>query len=109
MLSADGKRLYALGVTGTDLTDAGGSAGIFTFDADPLRFDANLRPTADFSSLAVSPDGTLVYAAGMEGSDAGGHQTNQPASLTAYDAATGAVRAIFGNLRSQVDFQLNDQ
>jgi len=109
VLSPDGRRLYALGVTGTDITEAGGSAGVFAFDTDPLRFVANWRPVADYSSLALSSDGSLLYAAGMSGTDAAGRQTDQPASLTAYDTATGAVRAIFGDLRSQVDFQLNDR
>lgn len=106
VLSPDGQRLYAIGVLGISAIEvSSGTSGVWTFDTGSLRQVAHWAPTADFGSLAVSPDGAFVYAAGMPGSDASGNPTSQDASVTVYDAATGAVRVIAGKLgQSYLDF-----
>ena len=114
VLSADGKRVYALGVTGTGVEEAGGSSGVFVFDTPagngdgnpgaPMTFVGQWPATADFVSLGLSLDGSLLYAAGMEGVDAAGTYTGQAASVTAFDTTSGEVRAIFGQIPQPVDF-----
>jgi len=105
VLAPDGQRLYAIGVNGTAYEFAGGSSGVWVFDARSLNLLAHWTPTADFSSLAVSRDGAFVYAAGTAGMDAGGNPTGQDASVTVYDAATGAIRIVAGKLgQSYLDF-----
>jgi hypothetical protein len=98
-LSPDGTRLYGLAV---DLSDGEHTmtraAGIYAFDAGTLAVLDWWQPTADFASLAVSDDGTLVFAAGLAGVDAAGNETGWPASVTAYDAQTGEIRLIAGDL-----------
>jgi hypothetical protein len=46
----------------------------------------------------VNRDGSLLLVAGMPGSDAAGNSSDLAASVTIYDAATGAVRAIAGQI-----------
>jgi hypothetical protein len=98
-LSPDGTRLYALGVNGTSPLDvSAGSSGVWVFDTASLAVVGHWAPTADYISVAVSPDGTVVYAAGMSGVDAAGTQGAQQASVTAFDARSGAIRVIAGRL-----------
>jgi hypothetical protein len=98
-LSPDGTRLYALGVNATSPLDVGaGSSGVWVFDTSSLRIVGHWAPTADYISVAVSPDGAVVYAAGMSGVDAAGTQDTQQASVTAFDARSGAIRVIAGRL-----------
>ena len=98
-VSPDGSRVYALGITGGARGDAfAGSAGILVFDASSLTVLATWPPTADFVSVAVSADGRSVYAAGSPRFGADGRATSQPASVTVFDAATGNVRLIAGEL-----------
>ncbi|HVA84889.1 MAG TPA: hypothetical protein VNF73_01090 [Candidatus Saccharimonadales bacterium] len=98
-LSPDGTRLYVLGTTGTLPVDTiAGSSGVWVFDARTLALIGHWAPTADFVSVAVSPDGAYVYAAGMPGNDATGNQTGQDASVTVYQASNGQVRVIAGQL-----------
>jgi hypothetical protein len=98
-LSPDGERLYGLVV---DLPDGEHTmtraAGITVFDARTLALLDWWQPTADFTSLAVSDDGKLVFAAGLAGVDAAGKEADWPASVTAYDARTGQIRLIAGDL-----------
>jgi hypothetical protein len=98
--SADGTRIYGLGVDGLGGDGGGGSRGIFAFDPRSLEPVGHWAPTADLTSLAISPDGRFVYAAGQEGVDAAGHQAAYPASVTVYDTTDGSVRLIAGNLGS---------
>jgi hypothetical protein len=98
-VSPDGTRIYALGIDSTGAaSDAVGSAGILVFDAASMRQVDRWPPTADFISIAVSADGSQVYAAGGPQVFSDGQQSNQPASVTIYDAATGEVRLIAGSL-----------
>ncbi len=106
VLSSDGSRLYALGVTGTDESDPGGSSGVFVFDTATMALIGNWPPNADYSALRLSPDGSLLYVAGSSGVAASGEKTDQPASITMYETATGNVRAILGDLTADVGFQL---
>ena len=96
VFSPDGSRVYALGVKGS--FESASSAGLYVFDAKAPTYVARWDATADFISLAVSPDGQFVYAAGMPAFDASGNNTSQPASITVFNAADGTVRLIAGQL-----------
>jgi hypothetical protein len=89
--------LYAIGIGSGDATGAG-STGVFVFDSRTLQPLAHWSPVADFVSLAMSPDGKFVYAAGAPGVDADGRRTSNAASITVYDAGDGSVRLVAGEL-----------
>lgn len=91
--SPDGSRIYALGVTA-----ARGSQGVFVFDATTLAPLDHWAPTADLTSMTISPDGRFVYAAGGAGRDARGNPSTDAASITVYDAAFGTVRLLAGDV-----------
>jgi hypothetical protein len=97
-LSPDGTRLYVLGVSSSSFEQMGGSTGVWVLDARSLSVVDHWRPTADFTSLLLSEDGRWAFAAGMPEFDAQGNRNDWPASVTAYDAATGNVRLIVGDL-----------
>lgn len=99
-ISADGSRLYALGTTVTDPTSPeGGSGGVWVFDTSSLAIVGHWAPLADYISVTLA-DGGLVLAAGMPGVDTSGVQNDQQdASVVAYDAATGSVRIIAGQVQ----------
>ena len=97
VLSPDGSRLYALGIA-AEAGGIAGSTGVFSFDSMSLAPLGNWTPTADFVSLAISPDGQFVYAAGAPGVDAAGQQVGFAASITVYDTADGSVRLLAGQL-----------
>ena len=101
-MSPDGSRVYALGISieGVAGADSSGSAGVFVFDTSTMVQVAHWNPTADFVSLAVSRDGGIVYAAGSPQFNASGTSTTQAASITAFDASSGSVRLIAGQLGS---------
>jgi hypothetical protein len=98
-LSPDGSRIYVLGISsGSSGDELAGSAGLFVFDASSLDQIDHWDATADFVSLAVSADGRFVYAAGSPETSASGASTSQAASITVFDAGTGAVRLLAGQL-----------
>src|SRR5436190_655529 len=72
VVSADGTRVYAIGVTSSSDPSARGSTGVFAFDASTLAPLGHWAATADFTSIAVSADGRFVYAAAQGGVDAAG-------------------------------------
>ncbi len=98
--SPDGARVDAIGITDvTDQRDIAGSAGVFVFDATTLESLGTWQPTADFVSLAISPDSRFVYAAGLPGVDATGRRRmDQQASITVFDARDGSIRLVAGEL-----------
>ena len=99
-VSADGTRLYALGIEASP-SELGGSAGVFAFDisGDTLALVGHWPPNADYVSLAVSEDGAFVYAAGMGGVDADGLEApDVKPSVTVFDATDGSIRLIAGQL-----------
>lgn len=97
-LSPDGSRLYLIGSTADGFAAVGTSTGVQVVDAQTLALLDHWPPSADLDSIAVSRDGNLIYALG-------GPVQGQPASLTVYDAASGQVRLVLGNLGSdQVTF-----
>jgi hypothetical protein len=100
VVSTDGTRIYGLGVEALGGDGSGGSRGIFAFDATTLEPIGHWAPTADFASLAISPDGRFVYAAGQSGVDATGSLAPYWASITVYDTSDGSVRLIAGDLGS---------
>ena len=98
-LSPDGRTLYVLATMATSMTSGGsGSLGIVVVGADDLVVRDRWSPSADLRSIAVSADGRYVLAAGAPGVDASGVEAPWEASITAWDAATGKVRAIAGRL-----------
>jgi hypothetical protein len=100
-ISPDGQRVYAIGIHESQSgSEIGGSAGLFVFDSSSLGFVGHWDPTADFMSVAVSGDGTFVFAAGAAGVDADGKESDQPASVTVFNAADGTVRLVAGQLGS---------
>ena len=98
-ISPDGSRVYALGITG-DPAGSGltGSAGVLVFDTATMAVVGRWAPTADFVSLALSPDGHLVSVTGAPGVMADGAPGPEEASITVFGAADGAVKAIAGRL-----------
>jgi hypothetical protein len=104
VLSPDGKRIYALGVSGS-MHDSQGSSGVYVFSTEPLAHMHRWDPTADFYSIAVTGDGAFVYASGLAGVDANGKATvDQGGSVTVYETATGNVHAVVGQLPESVEF-----
>ncbi|MEO5704505.1 MAG: hypothetical protein ABIZ52_05395 [Candidatus Limnocylindrales bacterium] len=100
VLSPDGSSVYAIGVR-SEATgpEAGGSTGVFAFDANSLANIAYCPPTADFVSLAVSGDGNYLYAAGLPGVDAAGRGNSRfSASITVFDTEACSIRLIAGLL-----------
>lgn len=53
---------------------------------------------ADLVSIAVSGDGAFVYVAGSPEFNGNGSVTHQFASITVFEAQTGAIRLIAGQL-----------
>jgi hypothetical protein len=100
VVSPDGSRVFATGVDpGAADHDTGGSSGVFAFDAVSLESLGRWTPTADFVSLAISPDGRYLYAAGLPGVGADGTpRPAQQASITVFDTADGTPRLIAGQL-----------
>jgi hypothetical protein len=98
VVSPDGTRIYALGVDPPSGEDTVGSTGIYVFDADSLEPAGRWAPTADFASLAISPDGRYLYAAGQPGVDAAGNVSANEASITVYSTADGSINLIAGRL-----------
>lgn len=97
--SADGTRIYALGIGGSD--GGGGSTGVYAFDATSLDVVGTWAPLGDLTSLAVSADGAFVYAAGQGGVSVTGQPTSGiGASMTVYDTTDGSVRLVAGKLGS---------
>jgi hypothetical protein len=97
VLSPDGQRIYALGF-GLGSGDNGAPTGVWVFDAETLNLVDRWLPRAMFTSLGVSADGQFVYAAGANGFDVLGNQNPWPSSVTVYDAATGEVQVIYGEV-----------
>lgn len=103
-ISPDGSRLYLLGVSGDDASGGWtGSTGVHVVDTATLTEVATWAPTADWQSIAVGGDGSLVYlvSAPDRAVDASGAVVDDPgrlASLTVVDAPTGEVRVIAGQL-----------
>jgi hypothetical protein len=97
VISPDGSRVYALGVTSSAPTSRG-STGLYAFDAASLAPVGHWEPTADFTSIAVSADGRFVYASALGGVDAAGRASSNGSSVTVFDASDGSVRLIAGEL-----------
>jgi DNA-binding beta-propeller fold protein YncE len=97
VLSPDGTRIFALAADPGN-GEAVSSQGVFVFDAATLEQVAHWPPTADLTSIAISPDGAWLYAAGQPGFDAAGKATGDPSSITVYATSDGSVRLTAGRL-----------
>jgi hypothetical protein len=98
-VSADGTRVYALGIGSAGSGGAAESAGVYAFDAATLAPLGHWAAQADLTSIAVGEDGRFVYAA----ADGGPSATGDPgpefgASITAYDTSDGSVAILAGRL-----------
>jgi hypothetical protein len=98
VISPDGTRVYGIGIDSLSADGSGGSSGVYAFDARTLDQVGHWDPTADFASLAISPDGRFVYAAGLFGRDAAGNDSPDSGSISVYDTTDGSVRLIAGKL-----------
>ncbi len=96
--SPDGTRIYALGIEPPNGEETVGSTGIYVFGAESLGTVGHWAPTADFASLAISPDGRHLYAAGQPGVDAAGNVSDHEASITVFETADGSINLIAGRL-----------
>jgi len=104
VISPDGTRIYALGVDMAN-GEASGSRGVFVFDANTLEQVGHWEPTADLTSIAISPDGAWLYAAGQPGNDVAGVPSQDAASITVYATADGSVHVTAARLGGeQVSF-----
>ena len=102
VVSADGTRVYALGLGSPDAAGFGESAGVYAFDASSLAPIGHWAPHADLTSIAVSEDGGYVYAAADGGASAAGQPAPEfGASITAYDTSDGSVALIAGRLMAR--------
>jgi len=102
-LSPDGSRLYGIGIVGDPAAhDLSSSAGIVVFDTAAMTALGRWAPTADYTSLAVSADGSFVYAAGLPGVNGAGMPVSQGASITVFNAGDGSIRLIAGDLGRQM-------
>ncbi len=99
-ISPDGSRLYVLGIDAESFSDGdAGSTGIHVVDTTDMTEVATWPPVADYVSIAVSGDGSIVYAlSGPRYSDSGASVLK--ASLTAIDSGTGTVRLVEGQLEA---------
>jgi hypothetical protein len=98
VVSADGSRVYTLGIESDDRETAD-SVGVYAFDASTLAPLGHWEPTAAFDSIAVSDDGSYVYAAATGGISATGDPGPEfGASITAYDTSDGSVVVLAGRL-----------
>jgi hypothetical protein len=97
VLSPDGKRLFALGFA-LGPSDSGTPTGIWVFDAESLNLLDRWPPRAMLTSLAVSDDGRFLYAAGANGFDVAGNQADWASSVTVYDAQTGEIEVVYGQV-----------
>jgi hypothetical protein len=99
VVSADGSRVYTLGIPSPDAAGVGDSTGVYAFDASTLAPLGHWAAQANLTSIAISQDGRDVYAA----ADGGGSAAGQPApefgaSITAYNTSDGSVAVIAGRL-----------
>lgn len=101
--STDGTRIFVLGVRAAGPGNPGGrdgtaSTGIWVFDSATLALVDRWSPNALYDSIAVTPDGTHVVAAGVPGRTADGRTAAWSSSLTFHDAATGRVDIVLGDV-----------
>lgn len=98
VVSADGTRVYALGVE-SENPETADSTGVYAFDASTLAALGHWAPMAALESIAVSNDGRHVYAAATGGVSATGNPGPEfGASITAYDTSDGSIAVIAGRL-----------
>jgi len=98
VLSADGRRLYAVGVVGSEGDRNGRPSGVWVFDAASLELLDHWAARAFLTSLAISADGRFLYAASAAGIDVDGRENPWPATVTVYDAATGEIQVVYGRV-----------
>jgi len=97
-LSPDGSRLI---VAAAGAEDEGVSATrILVLDAATLETISEWNVGPDVISLALSDDGTLLFAAHLPRRDEAGNATSD-AQLSVHEVRDGSLRAIFGRLGDQ--------
>jgi hypothetical protein len=99
VVSADGTRVYTLGIPTPPSASSADSEGVYAFDAATLAPLGHWAARADLSSIAISQDGRHVYAAAEGGVTAtGGPAPEFGASITAYATSDGSVAVLAGRL-----------
>jgi hypothetical protein len=98
-----GTRIYAVGFsqdpnTGEVTVWPGGSSGIWVFDAASFALVDHWPAAAAYASVALSPDGRWLTAAGQAGIDVDGNPAGWSASVTIHDTTDGRVAIQLGSL-----------
>jgi hypothetical protein len=102
VVSADGRRVYTLGIASPGAAGSGDSTGVYAFDAATLAPLGHWPAQADLTSISISDDGRYVYAAADGGVSAAGDPAPEfGASITAYDTSDGSVALIAGRLAAR--------
>ncbi len=101
-ISPDGSRLYLLGVDADSFADGEpGSTGVHVVDTGSMTETATWAPLADYASIAVSGDGSLVYVTSVPGFIEGDRAVAS-GGVIAYDAASGTPRLVAGQLNGDM-------
>jgi hypothetical protein len=99
VISADGSRVYTLGIPSPDAAGSEDSTGVYAFDASTLAPLGHWAAQADLTSIAISHDGRHVYAAADGGASATGRPAPEyGASITAYNTSDGSIAVLAGRL-----------
>jgi hypothetical protein len=98
VLSADGRRVFAVGIISPRGDASGQPSGVWVFDSASLELLDHWEPRAFLTSLAISGDGRFLYAASAAGIDVDGRENPWPATVTVYDAATGEIQVVYGQV-----------
>jgi hypothetical protein len=104
LIGAPGEaRIYALGVapTGTALASRDvrfGSTGVWVFDTSLFSLVDHWPAAAAYTSIAVSPDGRWLTAAGQNGVDVAGNPAGWDSSVSIHDTVDGRLALQLGRL-----------
>ena len=98
-----GTRVYALGLatSGTALASRDwrfGSSGVWVFDTAAFALADHWPAAAAYASIALSPDGRWLTAAGQSGIDVAGNPSGWGSSVSIHDTVDGRLALQLGQL-----------